>query len=38
MFLMLLKAFKSPRTIAIIGVCRSLTDVYLSINGRLPVN
>jgi len=38
MFLMLLKAFKSSECIVTVGLCRVLTDVYLSINGRLPVN
>jgi len=38
MFLMLLKAFNLPVSIGIIGLRRSLRDVYLSIKGRLPVN
>jgi len=38
MLLMLLKAFKLPVCLTIIGFQGSLTDVYLSINGRLPVN
>ena len=38
MLLMLLKAFKLPVHLDIVKIQRSLTDVYLSINGRLPVN
>ena len=38
MLLMLLKAFKLLVYLDTVEFQRVLTDVYLSINGRLPVN